>query len=58
MWERQTQRNTFLHMREKPEMTADSLASRANDDVSLIEEDLRLLEQAGYIVASKENKCI
>lgn len=39
-------------------MTADSLASRANDDVSLIEEDLRLLEQAGYIVASKENKCI
>lgn len=55
MWERQTQRNTFLHTREKPEMTADSLASRANDDVSLIEEDLRLLEQAGYIVASKEN---
>ena len=40
---------------EWPELTADWLASQNRDDVSIIEEDLRLLEQAGYIVASKEN---
>lgn len=40
---------------EWPEITADWLASQNRDDVSIIEEDLRLMEQAGYIVASKEN---
>ena len=40
---------------EWPELTADWLASQNRDDVSIIEEDLRLMEQAGYIVASKEN---
>lgn len=40
---------------EWPEITADWLASQNSDDISLIEEDLRLLEQAGYIVTSKEN---
>ena len=40
---------------EWPEITADRLASQNSDDISLIEEDLRLLEQAGYIVTSKEN---
>lgn len=40
---------------EWPKLTADWLASQNRDDVSIIEEDLRLLEQAGYIVAAKEN---
>lgn len=40
---------------EWPEITADWLTSQNHDDIGLIEEDLRLLEQAGYIAASKEN---
>ena len=40
---------------EWPEITADWLASQNRDDVSIIEEDLRLLEQAGYIIASEGN---
>lgn len=40
---------------EWPELTADWLASQNRDDVSIIEEDLRLLEQAGYIIASEES---
>lgn len=40
---------------EWPEITADWLASQNSDDISVIKEDLKLLEQAGYIAASKEN---
>ena len=40
---------------EWPELTADWLASQNRDDVSIIEEDLRLLEQAGYIIAYEES---
>lgn len=40
---------------EWPEMTADWLASKNHDDIRLIEEDLRLLERTGYIIASEEN---
>lgn len=40
---------------EWPEMTADWLASKNHDDIRLIEEDLRLLERTGYIIASEES---
>lgn len=40
---------------EWPEITADWLASQNSDDISIIKEDLKLLEQAGYIIASEGN---
>ena len=40
---------------EWPKITADWLASQNSDDISIIKEDLKLLEQAGYIIASEGN---